>query len=52
MVTAVTVPALGSAPRTVLVTLQCLATGCQLKFLRFKPEHELADDERAVWRRQ
>jgi hypothetical protein len=51
-VTAVTVPALGASPRTVLVTRQCSQARCQTKFLRFKLEGELTDDERAVWRRK
>lgn len=49
--TAVTVPALGN-PRTVLVTLQCAAAGCQLKFPVFKKEAALTEAERAVWTRR
>ena len=52
VVTAVTVPALGDAPRTVLVSRQCTAEDCQLKFPIFKIEHELTDDERATWKRR
>ena len=52
VVTTVTVPALGDAPRTVLVTLQCDAENCQLKFPIFKTEHALTDDERAAWTRR
>ena len=52
VVTAVTVPALGDAPRTVLVSRQCIAENCQLKFPIFKTEHSLTDDERAGWKRR
>lgn len=50
--TAVTVPALGDAPRTVLVTRRCPGASCQTKFPLFKSEHDLTDDERAVWTRR
>jgi hypothetical protein len=52
VLTCVTVPALGSAPRTVLVTRQCVATGCQFKFPTFSKEHDLTVEERAVWTRR
>jgi hypothetical protein len=48
----VTVPALAPGTRRVLVTRQCTGPGCQLKFPAFKSEAELADEERAVWRRR
>jgi len=52
VVTAVTVPGLGDAPRTVLVARQCSAEDCLLKFPIFKIEHALTDDERAAWKRR
>jgi hypothetical protein len=48
----VTVPALGDAPRHVLVTRQCSADTCQLKFPVFKTEEALSPEEREVWRRR
>jgi len=52
VVTSVTVPALGDAPRTILVTRQCRDETCQLKFPLFKSEEDLAQDERAAWTRR
>lgn len=50
IVTAVTVKTLGLHPRTVLVTYRCESPVCQFKFPLSKPETELTDTERALWR--
>ena len=52
VVTSVTIPALGGAPRTILVTRQCGIENCQLKFPLFKSEDDLVQDERAAWTRR
>ena len=50
VVTAVTVKTLGTDPRTVLVTYRCESPDCLFKFPIPKPETELTDEERALWR--
>ena len=50
VVTAVTVKTLGTDPRTVLVTYRCESPRCLFKFPIPKPETELTDEERALWR--
>lgn len=47
--TVVTVQTLGRDPKTVLVTRLCRADGCHLKYVDFKSECDLAEDERALW---
>ena len=50
VVTAVTVAAVETASRTVLVTRQCNA--CQLKYPAFKLEELLTGEELSVWRKR
>ena len=50
VVTAVTVKTLGTRPRTVLVTYRCESPSCLFKYPLPKPETELTDEERALWR--
>jgi hypothetical protein len=48
-ITAVTVRTLGDSPRTVLVTRLCTADGCHHKYVVFKPEDQLVEEERKAW---
>ena len=48
-ITAVTVRTLGTEPRTVLVSRLCTAAGCHHKYVVFKREEALGDDERKAW---
>ncbi len=50
VVTAVTVKTMGTDPRTVLVTYRCKSATCLFKYPIPKPEFELTDEERALWR--
>jgi hypothetical protein len=49
-VTAVTVLTMGTDPRSVLVTRQCVSAGCHLKYAVLKSEADLTQDEQALWR--
>jgi hypothetical protein len=50
VVTAVTVSTMGTDPRTILVTRQCVTAGCHHKYVVLKPESDLTPEERKRWR--